>query len=61
MTETRLRADVRHPGPRYREQGACSGEEFRNDVLIPQVREAPARGQTLSVELEDAEFGYPCG
>lgn len=25
------------------------------------MREAIARGQTLRVELEDAEFGYPCG
>ena len=61
MTKTRLRAEVRHPGPRYREQGACSGEEFRDDVLIPRVREAAASGQALQVELEDSEFGYPIG
>ena len=61
MTEPRLRAEVKHPGPRYREQGAYSGEEFRDDVLIPRVREAAARGQALRVELEDTEFGYPCG
>ena len=61
MNAATLRADVRHPGPRYREQGACSGEEFRDDVLIPRAREAAARGQTLRIELEDAEFGYPTG
>lgn len=61
MSETTLRADVIHPGPRYRGQGACSGEQFRDDVLIPRVREAAARGQALRVELEDAEYGYPCG
>lgn len=61
MNAQALRAEVRHPGPRYREQGAGSGEEFRDEVLIPRVREALARGQALRVELEDAEFGYPCG
>ena len=61
MNGPRLRADVRHPGPRYREQGACSGEQFREDVLIPQVRKSLARGETLLVELEDARFGYPTG
>ena len=57
----RLRAKVRHPGPRYREQGRSSGEEFRDDVLMPRVAEALASGQTLQVELEDSEFGYPTG
>lgn len=61
MNEPLLRADIKHPGPRYREQGACSGEEFRDDVLIPRVREAATRTETLRVELEDAEFGYPSG
>ena len=56
-----LHARVRHPGPRYRSQGRCSGEEFREDVLIPYVNEQRARGRTPCVVLDDAEWGYPCG
>lgn len=56
-----IHARVRHPGPRCRNQGANSGEEFRDDVLIPQVKTHRANGETIRVALDDAEFGYPTG
>lgn len=47
----------RFPGGRYREDGEFSGEEFRDDVLVPQLREAKALGQRLAVQLDGAT-GY---
>lgn len=58
---TSIRAAVRHPGPRYRNQGAHSGEAFRDKVLIPQVRKHLAAGRRICIRLDDAEYGYPCG
>lgn len=47
------------PGPRYRRQGPHSGEEFRERLLEPKFDEAQAVGETLTIELDGAEFGYP--
>ena len=47
------------PGPRYREQGAGSGEEFRDDHLIPAFDAAAANGETLVVDMDGAKYGYP--
>ncbi len=47
------------PGPRYRSQGEGSGEEFREDHLIPAFDESVKREETLTVEMDGARFGYP--
>ncbi len=44
------------PGGRYRKNGPYSGEEFRDDHLIPKINEL-AEGQTLVVDLDDGD-GY---
>lgn len=45
------------PGPRYREQGPKSGEEFYCDILRNWYNEAVAQGTTLTVILDGTE-GY---
>ena len=47
------------PGPRYEWQGEGSGEEFRDGHLLPAFNQALERGETLTVDMEGAEFGYP--
>lgn len=42
------------PGPRRREEGEFSGQEFLEDVLLPRFREALAAGQKLIVDLDGA-------
>jgi len=46
------------PGGRYIREGAYSGEEFREEVLIPKYKEAKSSGQKLQINL-DGCFGYP--
>ena len=47
------------PGPRYRCQGAGSGEQFREQRLRPAFDAARAAGETLTVELDGVQYGYP--
>ena len=47
------------PGPRYRDQGQGSGEEFRDVYLIPAFDEALEKGEKLFVDMDGAEYGYP--
>lgn len=45
------------PGPRYREEGDFSGEEFLEKLLKPKYDEAVAAREILEVDLDGAE-GY---
>jgi hypothetical protein len=45
------------PGPRYIREGKNSGEQFRQDCLSPAIREAIAKKQKLTVDL-DGTAGY---
>lgn len=47
----------RTPGPRYKEEGSFSGEEFRNNILLPKLNEAIIQKKTLLVDL-DGVSGY---
>ena len=47
------------PGPRYKSQGKGSGEEFRDDHLIPAFDEAVRKGEALYVDMDGAKYGYP--
>jgi hypothetical protein len=40
------------PGPRYRNEGEHSGEEFREDVLQPKVRQAVETAEMLTIDLD---------
>lgn len=44
----------RSPGGRYREDGESSGEQFRDDFLIPALRD----NERVTVILDDTD-GYP--
>ncbi|MBZ5696256.1 MAG: STAS-like domain-containing protein [Acidobacteriia bacterium] len=45
------------PGPRSREEGDFSGEEFLETLLRPQFVESVAAGQKLNIDLDGTE-GY---
>ncbi len=40
------------PGGRYRKHGKFSGEEFRDTLLVPSLRNAIARGTKLAVRID---------
>ncbi|MGJ3353464.1 STAS-like domain-containing protein [Providencia sp. Je.9.19] len=44
----------RFPGPRYKNLGEFSGEEFRDDILIPEIEK---NNGDIEVNL-DGVFGY---
>lgn len=45
------------PGARYPDEGDFSGQEFRNNVLIPKILEAKAKQVHLIIDL-DGTAGY---
>ncbi len=46
------------PGGRFIKDGEYSGEQFRNDILIPKYEEALSEGKKLFVDL-DGCYGMP--
>jgi hypothetical protein len=48
---------TRTPGPRYREEGSFSGEEFRRTILVEKANLALTKGEVLFVDL-DGTAGY---
>lgn len=48
---------TRYPGPRYRKDGSFSGEQFREEVLVPALHKAEQHGNTVIVLL-DGVAGY---
>ena len=40
------------PGPRDKEEGDFSGEQFREEVLLPKLHEAQSKGCVLLVDLD---------
>ena len=55
----RVADHVKHPGPRYRDQGRESAEELREEHLTPALRRAAADGADLVIELGGTPYGYP--
>ncbi len=47
------------PGPRHRDQGPGSGQEFLETHLKPRFRKAQATGQILTIQLDGVRYGYP--
>lgn len=48
----------RYPGGRFRADGDASGEEFRDDYLLPKLRDARDSSGQVTVRL-DGVAGYP--
>lgn len=46
------------PGGRFITEGDCSGEKFRNDILIPKFKQALKNNVKLEIDL-DGCMGYP--
>lgn len=46
------------PGARYRHEGSFSGEEFREDILIPKFKQVQENNEKLLIDL-DGGYGYP--
>jgi len=47
------------PGPRYINEGAHSGEDFRDRILRPKFAAAQKAGEKLAIDLDGVTFGYP--
>lgn len=45
------------PGARYKSDGKYSGEEFRDEILVPKYNEAKEKGEKLLIDL-DGGYGY---
>lgn len=45
------------PGPRYIREGLYSGEDFRERLLLPRLRQCIENGNTLVVDLDGTQ-GY---
>lgn len=48
----------RYPGGRYKDDGEFSGEAFRDDLLVPALRDAQQNHTIVVVEIDGAA-GYP--
>ena len=46
------------PGPRYRDQGPGSGQQFLDEHLRPAFEEARRTGERLTVQLDGVKYGY---
>jgi hypothetical protein len=57
MTTIRIADFTKSPGGRYVADGPYSGEWFRNEVLVPALRDASDRHEVTVVEL-DGTSGY---
>lgn len=47
------------PGPRYRNQGHGSGEEFLKKHLRPAFEKARETNDTVVIRLDGVKYGYP--
>lgn len=47
------------PGPRYRDQGSGSGEQFLEEHLLPAFEKARKAGEQITIQLDGVKYGYP--
>ena len=47
------------PGPRYRDQGPWSGEQFLEEHLLPAFESAREAGGRMTIQLDGVRYGYP--
>jgi hypothetical protein len=57
MKVVRIKEFTETPGPRAREEGPFSGDEFLETVLLPAYLKAREEGESLLVDLDGTE-GY---
>ena len=50
---------TRLPGPRYRDQGPGSGEQFLKEHLRPAFQKAMETGERVIIQLDGVKYGYP--
>lgn len=50
---------TKYPGPRYRDQGESSGEEFREKHLKPAFERVRHTNECLVIQLDGVKYGYP--
>lgn len=49
---------TKKPGGRFKKQGEGSGEEFRDNILIPKYKEAIANDEILEIDF-DGCYAFP--
>ena len=60
MTKINIARDFTDlPGPRYREQGSGSGQEFLEEHLKPAFLKARKTGTQVTIQLDGVKYGYP--
>ena len=60
MTKINVARDfTKLPGPRYRQQGSGSGQEFLEDHLKPAFLEAKKTEDQVIIQLDGVKYGYP--
>ena len=47
------------PGPRYREQGSGSGQQFLEKHLRPAFLKAKETNDRVTIQLDGVKYGYP--
>lgn len=58
MIEIKISSDFTDtPGGRERAEGEYSGEQFREEILVPKYEEAERKGEKLSIDFDDC-FGF---
>ena len=57
MPKIRVIDFARSPGGRFKADGPFSGQEYRDEVLVPALQAAVLKNETLDVELDGAS-GY---
>ena len=59
MIEINIAKDFSNiPGGRYKKDDPYSGEEFRDNILIPKYNEAKEKGEKLHIDM-DGCYGFP--
>ena len=59
MTINIAREFTKLPGPRYRDQGPGSGEQFLQEHLRPAFLKARDANEQIEIELDGVRYGYP--
>ena len=60
MIEINIARDfTKLPGPRYRDQGPGSGQQFLEKYLRPAFLKAREANEQVTIQLDGVQYGYP--